>query len=71
MGRIAMKFVPSLFAAALLTVSFAAPAPAAKYKGKYDIGREASCQWRAKKKYGPLHVLKRRAFIRECMSEER
>jgi hypothetical protein len=32
-----------------------------------DIGREASCKWRAKKKYSAAHYLKRRAFIRECM----
>jgi hypothetical protein len=66
-----MKFIVSTMAAAVLVFSFADLAGAARYKGKYDIGREASCRWQAKKKYSSLRPLKRRAFIRDCMTEER
>jgi hypothetical protein len=66
-----MKFIVSVLVAAVLAVSFVDHADAARHKGKYDIGREASCQWRAKKRYSNLHPLKRRAFIRECLTEPR
>jgi hypothetical protein len=66
-----MKLIVSAIAAAVLVVSFADLANAARYKGKYDIGREASCRWQAKKRYSSLRPLKRRAFIRECLTEPR
>jgi hypothetical protein len=70
-GEPSMK---SLFTTAtaclLLASSFAMHAEAAtKKKDSAMAQREAACQQQAKKKYSAVHFLKRRAFVKECMSQ--
>jgi hypothetical protein len=66
-----MKSV-SIAAAAglLLAASFVMHADAATKKRDSAMAqREVACQQQAKKKYSAVHFLKRRAFVKECMSQ--
>ena len=54
----------------LLACSFAMQADAAtKKKDPAMAQREAACQQQSKKKYSAVHFLKRRAFVKECISQ--
>ena len=65
-----MKSVFIASAAALLLVSFAVHADAAMKKRDSAMAqREVACQQQGKKKYSAVHFLKRRAFVKQCMSQ--
>ena len=66
-----MKPVFTIVAAGLLASSFAMPAEAAaRTKDPAMAQRQAACQAQAKQKYSAVHFLKRRAFVKECMSQK-
>ena len=66
-----MKSVFTIVAAALLASSFAMSADAAaKKKDPAMAQRQAECQAQAKQKYSAVHFLKRRAYVKNCMSQK-
>lgn len=65
-----MKSIFTLVAAGLLAGSFAVSADAATKKDQAMAERQAQCQAMAKKKYSAIHILKRRAFVKECMAQQ-
>ena len=66
-----MKSVFTIVAAALLASSFAMSADAAaKTKDPGMAQRQAECQAQAKQKYSAVHFLKRRAYVKNCMSQK-
>ena len=66
-----MKSVFTIIAAGLLACSFATSAgAAAKTKDPGLAQRQAECQAQANKKYSAVHFLKRRAFVKNCMSQK-
>jgi hypothetical protein len=64
-----MKSVFTIIAAGLLASSFAMSADAAA-KTPGMAQRQAECQAQAKQKYSAVHFLKRRAFVKNCMSQK-
>jgi hypothetical protein len=66
-----MKSIFTIVTAGLLASSFAMSADAAaKRSGPGMAQRQAECQAQAKKKYSAVHFLKRRAFVKNCMSQK-
>jgi len=66
-----MKSMFTIVAAGLLASSFAMSADAAtKKKDPAMAQRQADCQAQAKQKYSAVHILKRRAFVKNCMSQK-
>ena len=66
-----MKSLFTIVAACLLAGSFAVSADAAaKKKDPAMAQRQAECQAQAKKKYSAIHVLKRHAFVKSCMTQK-
>src|SRR5258707_4772497 len=66
-----MKSLFAIVAAGLLASSFAVSADAAaKKKDPAMPQHQAKCQAQAKKKYSPIHFLKRHAFVKSCMNQK-
>ena len=66
-----MKSTFTIVAAGLLASSFGMPANAAtKSKHPAMTQHQAECQAQAKKKYSAVHFLKRRAFVKSCITQK-
>ncbi len=66
-----MKSIFTIVAAGLLASSFGMSADAAmKSKHPGMAQHQAECQAQAKKKYSAVHFLKRRAFVKSCMTQK-
>ena len=66
-----MKSILTIVVAGLLASSFGMSADAAtKSKGPGMAQHRAECQAQAKKKYSAVHFLKRRAFVKSCMTQK-
>jgi hypothetical protein len=66
-----MKSKFTIVAVGLLASAFAMPADAATERTKAGVAQlQAQCEVQAKKKYSAIHFLKRRAFVKNCMSQK-
>jgi hypothetical protein len=66
-----MKSTFTVVAAGLLDGSFGVLADAAtKSKHPAMTQHQAECQAQAKKKYSAVHFLKRRAFVKSCITQK-
>jgi hypothetical protein len=66
-----MKSIFTIITASILASSFAMSAAAATKRADPGMAqRQAACEAQAKKKYSAVHFLKRRAFVKNCMSQK-
>jgi hypothetical protein len=66
-----MKSAFAIIAVGLLTSSLATSADAAGPRKNAGMAQlQAQCQAQAKKKYSAIHFLKRRAFVKTCMTHK-
>ena len=66
-----MKSTFAIIAVGLLAGSLATSADAATQRKNAGMAQlQAQCQAQAKKKYSAIHFLKRRAFVKSCMSQK-
>jgi hypothetical protein len=66
-----MKSTFTIIAVGLLASSLATSADAATQRESPGMAQlQAQCQAQAKKKCSAIHFLKRRAFVKSCMSQK-
>jgi hypothetical protein len=66
-----MKSTFTIIAVGLLASSLAMSADAATQRKNAGMAQlQAQCQAQAKKKYSAIHFLKRRAFVKSCMTHK-
>ena|ERR1043166_3804538 len=64
-----MKKILLTSMAAVLALSFAVPAQAARHKQTASADVQASCKARAAKKFSAIHFIKRRNYVNDCVAQ--